>query len=209
MSQTDRQKRLRLLVRKLNRQRKQQASQIDILCNNLIAAQRAFLIRLHGISFVAQFHKSLLGAADLNDLLRRAGRLLQQELPGAGVSFFLRRGEGCELHVVRSEEARLPEERGPEDCFNSELVDSICKSNRSCSLDDMFGMGLDSSLRGLNRFSLATLPLNDLGRSLGFVLLYRRSPQTLTAAELHTLTPVMCGLSQAIHAARVALHANG
>ncbi len=206
MSQTDRQKRLRLLVHKLNRQRKQQASKIDILCNNLISAQRAFLTRLHGISFTAQFYKSLLGAADLNELLTRAGRLIQQELPGAGVSFFLRQADGCAPHTIASDEARLPNEPGPEDCFHSELVDNICKSNRSCSLDDMFGMGLDRSRKGLSRFSMVTLPLNDLGRSLGFILLYRRSPQTLTAEELHTISPMTCGLSQAIHTARDALH---
>jgi hypothetical protein len=205
MSQTDRQKRLRLLVRKLNRQRKQQASKIDILCNNLISAQRAFLNRLHGISFTAQFYKSLLGVADLNELLARAGRQIQQELPGAGVSFFLRQADGCVPHTVASDEARLPNEPRPEDCFHADLVVSICKSNRSCSLDDMFSMGLDGSRPGLSRFSMVTLPLHDLGRSLGFILLYRRLPRTLTAEEVHTLSPVICGLSQAIHAARDAL----
>jgi len=206
MSQTDRHKRLRLLIRKLNSQRKQQASKIDILCNNLISAQRAFINRLQGISFTAQFYKSLLGSSDLTSLLERAGRLIKQEVPGAGVTFFLRQPEGCERHTIESDEALLPEDQGPEDCFSPELVGSICKSNRPCTLDDLLGMDLDGGLNGLSRFSVATLPLNNLGRSLGFVLLYRRSPKVLTPEELHTISPVMCGLSQAIHCARVPLH---
>ncbi len=206
MSQTDRQKRLRLLIKKLNRQRKQQASKIDILCNNLIAAQRAFINRLAGIGFTAQFYKSLLGSSDLSSLLEEAGRLIKQELPGAGVTFFLRQPQGCERHAIESDEALLPAERGPGERFGPDLVDSICKANQLCTLDDLLAMDLEGDLGGPGHFSIATLPLNDLGRSLGFVLLYRRSPRVLTAEELHTISPVMCGLSQAIHCARVPLH---
>ena len=50
-----------------------------------------------------------------------------------------------------------------------------------------------------------TLPLSDLGRSLGFVLLWRPSPLVVTAHEVCRLEPVMCGLSQAIRTARVPL----
>jgi len=208
MSQTDRQQRLRLLIKKLNRQRKQQGSKIDILCHNLIAAQRAFIDRLQGISFTAQFYKALLGNPDLDSLLERAGRVLRQELPEAGVRFFLRQPDGCELHPITTDEAFLPQEQKPEDFFHAELMGSICKANRPCTLDDMFGMGLNGNLKGLSRFSMTTLPLSDLGRSLGFVLLYRRTPQTLTSVELQRISPVLCGLSQAIYSARQALHAS-
>ncbi len=179
---------------------------IDILCNDLISAQRAFLQRLHGISFAAEFYKSLLGSTDLDDLLARASRLIRRELPGTSVAFFLRQLEGCELHAFEHDETPLGEDERPEDYFNSELADSICKSNRPCTFDDMFGMGLGGDLKILRRFSITTLPLNDLGRSLGFVLLYRRLPQTLTKPELQRVGPVMCGLSQAIRSERAPLH---
>jgi hypothetical protein len=205
MSQTDRQKRLRLLVKKLNRQRKQQARKIDILCHNLIAAQRTFIDRLQGISFAAQFYHSLLGCSDLNAVLERAGRLLRQELPEAGVRFFLRQPDGCELHATAADEAFLPQEPRPEDFFHAELTDSVCKANRPCTSEDLFGLGLNRNLKGVGRFSIATLPLSDLGRSLGFVLLYRRTPQTLTPGELQRVSPVLCGLSQAIRTARLSL----
>jgi len=205
MSQTDRHRRLRLLLKNLNRQRKRQATQIDILCNDLISAQRGFINRLQGISFTAQFYKLLLGSTDLNGLLSGAARAIEQELPGAGVSFFLRHAEGCEQHVIEAERVLPPEDSRPQDYFSPELMDNICKSNRPCTLDDMVGMDLEGSLGGLAGFSIATLPLHDLGRSLGFVLLYRRSPQVLSAEELHRISSVTCGLSQAIRSARVPL----
>ncbi len=208
MSQTDRQKRLRLLVRQLNRRRKQQASQIDIVCRDLIAAQRSFLDRLQGVSFAAQFYKALLGSTDLNDLLERAGRALREELPGVGVSFFLRQSDGCELHTTPGDDAVPAEDARPEDCLPPDLVDGICKANRPCTLDDMLGMSLAGSLKRLERFAPATLPLSDLGRSLGFLFLYRRAPQVLTAWELQRVTLILCGLSQAIRAARMLLHAS-
>jgi hypothetical protein len=208
MSQTDRQKRLRLLVRQLNRRRKQQASQIDILCHDLIAAQRTFIDRLHGISFAAEFYQALLGSTDLNDLLERAGRVLRQELRGAGVGFFLRQSDGCELHTAPPEDEWPAEALRPEECLSPQLIDNICKSNRLCVLEDLFEMGLDSARKELNRFSLATLPLSDLGRSLGFAFLYRRLPQALTVGELQRVRPVLCGLSQAIRAARTPLHSS-
>jgi hypothetical protein len=52
---------------------------------------------------------------------------------------------------------------------------------------------------------MATLPLSDLGRSLGFVLLWRPSPLSITAEEIRRIEPVMCGLSQAIRTTRVPL----
>lgn len=206
MSRTERHKRLRLLLKQLNRQRKRQATKIDILCNDLISAQRSFLLRLHGISFAAEFYKSLLGSTDLDDLLARASRVIKGELPGTSVTFFLRQPEGCDLRAFEDDETLLREDQRPEDYFNSELAGSICKSNRPCTLDDLFGMGLEGDLQILRRFSIATLPLNDLGRPLGFVLLYRRSPQTLTQQELQRIGPVMCGLSQAIRSERAPLH---
>lgn len=206
MSQTDRHRRLRLLLKNLNRQRKRQASKIDILCNDLISAQRAFISRLHAISFAAQFHKSLLGSTDLDDLLSRAARAIRQELPGANVSFFLRHSDSCERYVPRDDRVRPPGERDPEDSLTPELTENICKSNRPCTLDDMVGMGLEGNLEGLGRLSIATLPLKDFGRSLGFVLLYRRSPQVLDGEELDRVNSAMCGLSQAIRSARVPLH---
>ena len=105
MSRTERYQRLRLLARKLNQQRRRQGRKLDILCNDLLGAQRGFLLRLQDLSFAAAFYRSLLGGTEVNSLLMRAGRAIRQELPGAGVAFFLRQPDGCELHVCPADEA--------------------------------------------------------------------------------------------------------
>lgn len=203
MSQTERHRRLRLLLNKLNRQRKQQARKVDILCNDLISAQRAFIQRLSTIGFAAEFYRTLLGSMDLNHLLVRTDRFLRQELPGAGVAFYLRQPEGCELYPHWDDEMLAGESAGTLLRLSSGLADSICKSDKPCTLAEISSMGIESDLRSLNGFSVATLPLSDLGRPLGFMLLWRVLPGAVTAEEIRRISTVMCGLSQAVRAARV------
>lgn len=200
MSQSQRQKRLRLLVSRLNQERKRQGRQVDILCNDLIAAQRGFVARLDGVGFAAGFYKALLGASDLRTLLKRAARLIERELGGAGVAFFLRLDGPCEHYPL---DGRDPDSRrSPQECFTGGLAERICKSNRRCTTDDLVGMGLEGDLQGLNGFSIATLPLNDLGRAVGFLLVYRPLPGRLTNTELQKVGLITCGLSQAIRGCR-------
>ena len=61
MSQVERHKRLRLLVKQLNRRRKQQARKIDILCHDLIAAHRQFMRKLNDVGFAATSTRSCWG----------------------------------------------------------------------------------------------------------------------------------------------------
>jgi hypothetical protein len=205
MNQTERYKRLRLLVKKLNKQRKQQASKIDILCNDLIGAQRSFIRRLQDIGFAAEFYRSLLGGTDLNTVLTRAGRVIKQELPGTGVAFFIRQPDGCELHTCQGDESLYCEHSGPHECFDAELVDTLCKHNKPCTLEDIAGMSMDGDLTAMNKFSLVTLPLSDLGRSLGFALIYCPLPQVLNTADVRRISPAMHGLAQTVRALHVAL----
>ena len=203
MNQSPRLTRLRLLVKRVNKERKRQAAKIDILCNDLIAAHRDFIHRLRNIGFAARFYKSLLGAADPQTLLSRAAYALQEELPGTNVSFFLRRYDAPAAQVSRRHEALMVEEELLENRFGDDLVESICKANKPCSAEDLFGMGLAGNPQNYKRISLATLPLSDLGRSLGFALLSRPVAQPLTESELHRVNMVMSGLSQAIVGARL------
>jgi hypothetical protein len=179
---------------------------VDILCNDLVAAQREFMRRLNSVGFAARFYKDLLGLTDLRTLLSRAARLIREELPGTGIVFFLRQADGGDLRICDAEP--ILGFQGPRlvDCFTPELVADICKSNRLCALDDLFGMGLEGDREELNSLSLATIPLQDLGRSLGFVLAYRAATHPLRADELDKIGLITCGLSQAIRACGAALH---
>ena len=205
MNQTERNKRLRLLIKKVNQQHKQQAHKIDILCHDLIGAHRSFLHRLQDIGFAAEFYRSLLGCTDVNSVLARAGRSIKQEVPGTGVTFFLRQPDGCDLHACPGEEPLEGEQQGPHACFDPDLVEEICKYNRPCTLEDILDLSATGNLRVLSSFSLVTLPLSDLGRSLGFVLIYCARPQVLTLADVRRIGPVMRGLAQAVRAVRLPL----
>jgi hypothetical protein len=198
MSQVERHKRLRLLVKKLNRRRKQQARKIDILCHDLIAAQRQFMHKLNGVAFAAHFYKDLLGASDLRTVLTRAGRIIREELPGAEVAFFLRQSDRYERHLVEgNRELDLAIVRLHE-CFTPELLDNVCKANRPCTAEDLCGMGLLANPAELARLSVATLPLSDMGRSLGFILICRARQDALPREETEKIGLITCGLSRAV-----------
>ncbi len=208
MDHKQRHKRLRLLVSKVNKQRKTQAKKIDILCNDIIATQREFIKRLNTISFTANFYESIVGTTDLSSLLATSGKLIKNEIPDANIAFFLRQTDNFELHLFESDQPITLEKQHLENCFTAELVDNICKSNKLCTLDDLFAIGLQGNLSVLNKTSVVTVPLGQFGTSVGFVLIYRAQSQNkLTAAELTNISAIAPGLSRAIQSCQVPLPA--
>ena len=197
---------MRLLLKTLNKERKRQAQKTDILCNDLIAAQRSFIKRLNTISFTANLYESIIGPTDLNDLLYTAARIIRTENADANVTFFLRNEDdpstelraGFELHMFESSQPIAFEKQHLENCFSPELMNSICTSNTVCTLDDMFAMDLQGNLTGLNNVSAVRFPLGVLGSSSGFKLVYRSSEHKLTADEIDRIRAVTRGLSRAI-----------
>jgi len=198
-----RHRRLRLLIKKLNRDRKKQNLKIDILCNDLIAAQRNFIKRLGVINFVANFYESIIGTTDLNKLLYTAVEFIKAENEDVNVTFFLRQEESFELHTFESGRPIAAEKQYIENCFTQELMDSISRSNKVCTIDDMFAMGLDGNLNELNKISAVTIPLGLLGSSLGFILVYCPSESKLSADEISRISAVISGLSRAITSCRI------
>lgn len=202
-------RRLRVLIKQLNKGRKKQAQKIDILCNDLIAAQRDFIKRLGVISFVASFCESIVGVADLDSLLAMAVRLIKAENADTNVTFFLSQGPAAEsyrMHMFESSEPAgyNPGEPGQlESCFVPELVENISKSNKVCHLKDMFAAGLQGNLTELNKISAVTIPLGVFGSSQGFMLVYRSSQDRLTTDEIQKISAITHGLSRAISSCQV------
>jgi len=198
-----RHRRLRLLIKKLNKDRKKQNQKIDILCNDLIAAQRNFIKRLGIISFAANFYESIIGTTDLDKLLYTSVEFFKAENTDANITFFLRQEENFELYMFEGSRPIAIEKQYIESCFTQELMDSISKSNKVCTLNDMFAMGLQGNLNELNKISAVTIPLGLLGSSLGFILVYRSSENKLTADEIGRISAVISGLSRAITSCRI------
>lgn len=197
---------MRLLVKKLNKKRKKQAKKIDILCNDFVAAQRDFIKSLKTISFIANFYESIIGITDLNSLLYSVVQLIKEENTDANVTFFLRQSDNFELFMFESEQPITLEKQQLENSFTPELMDNICKSNKVCTLDDMYAMGLQGNLIGLNKISSVTIPLGQPGSSFGFVLIYRSSENKLASEEINNISAVTCGLSRAIQSCQAMLH---
>lgn len=195
-----------MLIKKLNKERKKQAKKIDILCNDLIAAQRNFIQRLNTISFTANFYKSIIGTIDLSKLLYIAARFIKAEKTDTNVTFFLRQAENFEMYMFESDRSIVPQKQYLENYFSQELMDNICKSNKICTLDDMFAMGLEGNLISLNKISAMTIPLGLPGSSLGFILLYRSSENKLTADEASKISAITSGLSRAIISCQALSH---
>ncbi len=211
MEDNQRYKRLRLLIKKLNKARRKQAQKIDILCNDLIAARREFIRRLGTISFVANFCESIVGTTDLNNLLSTAVKLIKAEIGQTNITFFIHQGgeqgaEAFQVHMFESsDEADLDSVANPdlgpgqlESCFNPELVENICKLNKVCHLHDMFAAGLQGNLAELNKISAVTIPLGQFGSSLGFMLVSRSSQERVTTEDIQRISAVTGGLSRAI-----------
>jgi hypothetical protein len=212
-----RHKRLRLLVKKLNKDRKKQNQKIDILCNDFISAQRNFIQKLGIIDFAANFYESILGTTDLSKLLYTAVEFIKAQNGDMNITFFLRQShegrltsesqglrhdDNYELHIFESERPTEIEKHYIESCFTQELMDNISSSNKMCTLEDMYAMGLNGNLNELNKISAATIPLGLLGSSLGFILVHRSSENRLTPDEISRISAVTSGLSRAITSCR-------
>jgi len=206
VDQNQRHKRLRLLISKINKERKKQAKKIDILCNDFIAAQRDFIERLNTINFSADFYESIMGSADLCGLLYTASKLIRERVAEANVSFFLRQAESFELHMFENHEPVTVEKQCLENYFSPELVDNICQSNKLCTIDDLFAMGIEGNLNELSKISVVTVPLGLFGSSLGFILIYRISEDKITDEEIKDVCAITCGLSRAIASCQELLH---
>ena len=203
-----REKRIRRLVRKANANRRKQAQQIDILCNDFIGSQKEFVNSLSVINFAANFYESIIGISDLNTLLYSAGKFIKEEIADVHLTFFLRDGESFDFHIMESDKPISIDKGSFEDCFTDELVSSVCKSNKVCSLDDLVSMGLCGNPKHLNNVSVSTVPLSLLGASLGFILVYRSSENKLACIELENLTAIVPGLYRAIQSCQSLLHSS-
>ena len=208
MQDKNRHKRIRLLLKRLNKERKVQAEKIDILCKDLIGAQRNFIKRLKIIDFKANFYESIIGTVDLDNLLHTAVELIREEIPKANIIFFLRQAETYESHFYESGHSIILEKQFFEKSFTPELMDNICASNEVCRIEDMFAMGLHGNPKDFGKISAMTIPVNSPETSLGFIFIYRSIDKKISNYEISNISAIACGLSRAISSCQTLLHSS-
>lgn len=192
-----RRKRLRLLLGKLNKERKEQAKRTDILCKDLVNGFRSFVERLGAISFTANFYKDLLGQTDLKGIITVAMNCLQDETDQANIAFFIRSDEGFKSFVRTNPEV-LPETVAQiEDVFSPELIENICLSNKVCDMDALYELGMQISASLANRISAVALPLTEDGIAFGFMFVWLPA-KDLKLCHINRVSSISTGLARAI-----------
>ena len=195
MNSTTRKKRVRLMVKTLNKDRKKQAKQIDLLCHDLIDAQRAFIQRLENIGFAAGLYKSLLGVQTTEQVLQILVNEVQSLLPSMDVNLVLRQEAGCKIYPL---ETTTRDEGHPVDVFDGALVDVVCRANKICHLDDLLGMGLSISPQKASRTQMTTVPMPQGGRCVGLIVLTSPANVTVPPNLIDQIALVVSGISQAV-----------
>jgi hypothetical protein len=186
---------VRLMVKALNKDRKKQARQIDLLCHDLIDAQRAFVRRLETIGFAAGLYKSLLGAQNTEHVLRILVNDVQSLMPSMDINLVLRQDDRCKIYPL---ETTTRDEGHPVDAFDGPLVNAVCRANKTCHLDDLLGMGLSISPQKASRIQMTTLPMPQGGRCMGLIVLTSPANATVPANIIERITLVVSGISQAV-----------
>jgi hypothetical protein len=202
-----REKRLRMLVHRVNLDRKKQSKKIDILCNDFIDTHRNFIKNLDVLCFAANFYQSIIGQKNIDELFDATAASLRDKIKDAEVAFFLRHNESFDFFSSKHPKKEDAKEQSFESFFTDELVIDICKNNRLCSLEQMMTMGLQLVPSMLNKLSAYAVPLINCGTSIGFILIYRISEDKISPDELDNISSVSTGLARAMVACQsVHLH---
>lgn len=191
-------KRVRLLVRELNKARRVQSKKIDILCNDMVSAHGEFVGQLISLEFMSNFYKGLLGCTDLTAVLAAGIKLVGEAVSRSNVAIFLLESEGFELHLSDGEVPIDVHNRSFAGYFTTEAVRNICAKGQICRLEDMFELGLVDKARDLGDLSAVAMPLKRVGPAMGFILIYGGIDQKPTKGELQRIASIMGGLCTAI-----------
>jgi len=187
-----------MLIRRLNKIRHQQAKKVDILCNDMVSAHADFIRQLRSLNFSIDFYESILGHQDMTTLLDIVVEHIRNHVNNANVLVFLINRDGYEIHIGHDDEPIEIDIQKIESYFTDELVGSISRSNRACSLDEMFEVGLQANLQELSKVSAAAIPLGGFGSPVGFILVCRPAACKITSREIENITSITPGLTRAI-----------
>jgi hypothetical protein len=204
MKDSKRNKRIRLLAKNLNRRRKKQAIQIDLLCNDIINAHRDFLDTVRTLTFTSDFYESLIGAVDLDNLFRSCASMIQKRISDANIVFFINEQNRFQSYAFDCNINETDQAYRLEQYFTSEVVESIISTNRSCDIDELLQMGLQINPTILKNSFVTTVPIAANGSITGFILLYKSSSQRFDQRQIRLLCSVRRGLSRAIRACAAA-----
>ena len=198
-----RNKRLRVMVRQLNSERKRHAMKVDILCHDLVEAQKQFINRLNTIDFSSEFYESIIGTTELDELFKRAAGMLESQFLGVEVVFFLRKDSRVEIYPEMGLDNVSQGFRDIKNRMNLALVERICNANKVCMLEEIFAMDVDGCLEGAEKLCAAAFPMGSEIKANGFMLVGRDSGSELGSCEIANISAITGGLGKAIQSCQM------
>ncbi len=195
-----RHQKLRRLVKTLNRNRRKQAKQIDLLCGDFITAHRGFLRTLDRLTFAADFYEAVIGTTDLDDLVNTALGHIQGRLPEARVACLVRKDACLALHTADSPASHSLTRYKLLQAFTLEMVEAVCRENRICTLDEIFALAAGDSTCSFAGNWAAAVPLAVPGFAAGLLLLLADGPTAVTDDRLSDIAAVAPALARAVRA---------
>jgi transcriptional regulator with GAF, ATPase, and Fis domain len=197
-----RRKHIRNLVHSLNKIRRRQTRQIDILCNDMVSAHGKFAIQLQNCLTVIRFYETLFSKKDLTSLLDAAAAQINNMLEDTKVAIFVLEPHGFSMHRVQLSGSNLLPEAQLESNLSSEIVHNISSRRHLCMIDEMWEMGLEDVAGEFRCLSAAAIPIAQRGTPVGFILLYRNVCKPLHNNELQRVQSILPGLCEAIRSTR-------
>lgn len=197
MKDSKRNNRIRMLVKQLNQQRKQQARQIDMLCGDIISAHRDFINTVKTLAFAADFYESLIGIDNMDKLLYTTARAITGRIPDTNFVFFLSQPEAFQFYAFECDRHCHQDQR-LEKYLTNELVRAVTKANKPCDTNDLLQMGLQAKPSLLKDISAITAPIAEDGSSAGFILMYKTHQQKFSQEQIKLACSIRRALSKAL-----------
>lgn len=185
-------------IRNLRLRQKRYSQKIDILCRDIVGVHSEFVEKLSILTFSLQFQESLLGAADICGILDSAAAFFPRNLQGTAAAVFMIEPKGFDIHFAGSSEQFAIEKSRFEKWFTAQVVYEISRCRQVCTLEQMLAMGLQAPPTALKHITAVAVPLGQIGKAMGFVLLYRVAECPFTPQELSRTAAAMPALRIAI-----------
>lgn len=193
-----RRQRVLSVIKKLNKVRKVQGKKIDILCNDMLTAQKQIVGQMLSFDFMLDFYESIIGQHNINKLLSAASQKIIENIPESNIAIYLNKDNAFRAtHLNENFKNNLTLQQLT-DIFEISTARSIGRSNMICGIEEMLSMGLNSSLKSFNNYSIFAVPLSGYSRSEGFILIWRERANPINSNEIDRLASVSVPLVKAI-----------
>lgn len=189
---------MRQLIRKLNTARRTQKQQIDILCNDILAAHSDFIKHLNNFRFTADFYENLLGAASLDSLAEAAGEFIIENIADCSAAVVFTSPYATQVKCYSKDSSLEDIKQNISPQLTAKMVEAVCQSSRVCSADELCSMGFFASPAILKKISVAAIGLNNTGPALGMILLCRSADKPFSKSELTNVSSIIKGLAKAV-----------